>query len=205
MSRGQAFDDFCKCELVLCSPLTRALQTCLVGLGGLLRLRNLSVVMVPQARERLNVGSADSIGCAIGETDILERVKEKTAELFGDASAAAAAIDGIALDDLEVRSRWWSTVPEAEKNVALRIGELMHQVQYSPAKDIVLVGHSHLIREILRTYLSPSFGERAPDLDAQLRKLKLSHCGVAKLSLDFAAGEPPIRDVLLMLDTKLVP
>ena len=80
------------------------------------------------------------------------------------------------------------------------------QIRYSPAEMIVLVGHSHLLRELLQTKLHDSFTQREPELASQLRSLKLSNCGVARLELDFEldSGRTPIVDCRLLAGTELV-
>lgn len=202
-----ALRDLAGCRLVLSSPLTRALQTCLLALGTVLRRRGQSIRLAPNARERINPGSADSFGCAVGAEEILERVHAKTADLFeSDAAAANAAVGGIALEDAEVRTRWWSSGPENKEGVAQRLEAFRRQVQYSPEESVVLVGHSHWIRELLKANLHPSVAEQDPAFAGKLRKQKLSNCGVAQLDLDFGqSDDKPIVGVRLLAGTSLVP
>ena len=184
--------ELCSADLIVSSPLTRALQTCLLSLGRILRARGVPVYLMPNARERINPGSADSFGAAMGAEAVLDRLIEKTSEVFNGAdqneklTLAKQAIGGIALDDLEARSRWWSAGPEGASGVAgvsQRLGDLFDQLRYSNAETIVLVGHSHLFRELLKLHLCDS--KIDPGLAADLRKKKLSNCGVARLELDF--------------------
>lgn len=203
-----ALRELCAAPLVLCSPLTRALQTCLIGLGAACGLREAArrVRLVPAARERRNHGAVDSIGCAVGEAEIAERLLTTTTQLYGgDAEAAKAAVGGVALDDLEVCSKWWSGPPaEPKEEVAERLGDLVRQLRYCHEETIVLVSHSHWIRELLREYLADAFSVAQPELGAMLRSHKLSTCGVACLDLDFATADRPIVDVKLLLGTELV-
>ena len=80
----------------------------------------------------------------------------------------------------------------------------MQQIQYSAAASIVLVGHSHFFRELLRANLSAGVAKSAPELAKELASKKLSNCGVACLELDFETGGPPIVDVQLLAGTRLV-
>ena len=158
-----------------------------------------------RAREKLNAGGVDTMGRAVSEAEIRARVLEGTRALCAGDEARAETLCAPRLDDAEVRSRWWSLLPESADDVSARLAELFRQIRYCPAERIVLVGHSHLIREILRANLHASFEAASPGLAAQLKKLKLSNCGVAKLSLDFEGEAAPIRDVQLLLNTELVP
>lgn len=199
----------CACELVMSSPFTRALQTCLIGFGSVLRAKGQAVYLAPNARERLNPGSADSFGCAVCASEVLDRTISKTRDLFdGDDSAAREVVGGIALDDTEVQSKWWSTVPEGKEGVSQRMAALVRQIQYSSAEVILLVGHSHFLRELMKEQLRDNFVSKEPALAAQLKKCKLSNCGIARLDLEFdddvAIGKKVIADVRLLAGTKLV-
>jgi broad specificity phosphatase PhoE len=201
--------DLCGAKLILCSPLTRALQTCLIALGHACNLRSPGrhVHLAPNAREKRNHGAVDSIGCAIGEAEVRARLMQTTAELYeGDADAASRAVGGIELEDLEVRQRWWCTSPaESELEVHQRLAEFVRQIQYASEETIVLVGHSHWIRELLREYLHASVGRRDPEFAKRLASRKLSNCGVARLAFDFdESDETPITDVQLLCGTGLV-
>ena len=92
-------------------------------------------------------------------------------------------VGGIGLDDTECRSHWWSTLPDAKDSVTQRLEQVLRRVQYDPCESIVLVGHSHWLREFLRAYLHEDVATRDPELAAQLKSRKLSNCGVACLDL----------------------
>jgi len=148
-----------------------------------------------------------AISC--GAEEVRERAESKMAELLdGDLAAAKELVGGVGLDDVEVRSRWWSAGPEAASGVAgvqQRLSDLMAQIRYSPAETVVLVGHSHLFRELLRSRIDASFSGRDPSLAASLKSKKLSNCGVARLELDFdAAPETPIVGCRLVAGTEMV-
>ena len=208
-SEATLLRDLCGAKLILCSPLTRALQTCLIALGHACNLRSPGrrVRLAPNAREKRNHGAVDSIGCAIGEEEVRARLMQTTAELYeGDADAASRAVGGIELEDLEVRQRWWCTSSaESELEVHQRLAEFVRQIQYASEETIVLVGHSHWIRELLREYLHESVGRRDPEFAKRLTSRKLSNCGVARLAFDFdECDETPITDVQLLCGTGLV-
>jgi len=201
-----ALRELCEAEAVLCSPLTRALQTCVIGLRSLLSSSGKVVKLMPNARERRNHGANDSIGCCLGEEQVRARLLEATTAVSeGSDSAASDWVAGIALDDLEVRSRWWSAFPEGKEEVNERLADFMRQVHYAPETTLVLVGHSHWIRELLRANLHPDFALQSSEFASQLKSHKLSNCGVARLELDFSGEQAkPIVDVRLLAGTKLV-
>ena len=100
-AEAAALCELCAADLIMCSPLTRALQTCVLALGGVLKERAQPIYLAPNARERINPGSADSFGCAIGATEVHERLLAKTADLVhGEndivtpSGAAKAILDG---------------------------------------------------------------------------------------------------------------
>jgi hypothetical protein len=74
---GSEAEEVLKATLVVCSPLTRAIQTCLVGLAPLLAREGgaCSVQLNPNAREKRNFGGKDSSGKHVGDaiTADLER------------------------------------------------------------------------------------------------------------------------------------
>jgi len=73
---------------------------------------------------------------------------------------------------------------------------------YSPHKTVVVVGHSHWIREIFKKFISPSFREKRPDFAKEVGSKKLCNCGVAKCEVDASVSpEAPIVDVELVLGT----
>jgi broad specificity phosphatase PhoE len=67
---------FLEARMVMSSPLTRAIQTCLIGLQHHPTLRANGVKLVKEAREVKNVGGMDSLGKAVGE-EIRDRVLEE--------------------------------------------------------------------------------------------------------------------------------
>ena len=83
------------------------------------------------------------------------------------------------------------------------------QVRFAPQRSIVLVGHSHYFRELLRHFRSDQcvaldasgFPIESKDLDAK----KLSNAGIARVELDFEASEvTPVREFQLLFQTELI-
>jgi len=190
-------------QQVLCSPLSRAVETCLVALAPLLQRKNLPVTLAPNAREHFRGGGADSLGTATGGVEVRARVREHLLALCANAAEADALL-APHLEDDEVRCRWWSVLPESSEELQERVAELLRQVRFSPHEHIVVVGHSLFIRELFRELSHPTFFERAPELAAALRTQKLENCGVVCAELELGGGRaPPIVDAHLMLGSQL--
>lgn len=195
-----------KAQLVVCSPLTRAIQTCLVALGPLLASGAHRVQLNPNAREKRNFGGKDSSGKHIGEA-ISVAMEQAMRELFPEAEAKAEELLRPRLDLELVQTQWWLGSKEDGSHVVERTAELLSQLRYCEAQSIVLVGHSHYFRELFRQFMPDAVAMSAaqnPYGDA-LRQKKLSNCGIAAVEMDWAA-EPdrPVAKVRLLFDTALV-
>ncbi|KAG8460653.1 hypothetical protein KFE25_011428 [Diacronema lutheri] len=209
-------------QMVACSPLTRAMQTCVIALAPLMRHRGCRLRVCPNLREKKNLGGFDSSGSAVGG-DVARRLAETTRELYADVPAIGAALVAAApIDTSEVGSRWWSDLVESADEMRVRLRELLWQLQYAPEERIAVVGHSHFLRALFRAHLSAKFCASHRALAGRLTTQLISNCGVAALTLDFAerdvayatlgedvAVRQPgtagvIEDVELMLGTTLV-
>ena len=82
-------------------------------------------------------------------------------------------------------------------------------MRFAPQRSIVLVGHSHYFREMLRHFRSDEcvaldasgFPIEPKDLDTK----KLSNAGIARVELDFEASEvTPVREFQLLFQTELI-
>ena len=131
------------------------------------------------------------------------QVRAKLEMLYGDEPGQVARLLAPRLDATEVQSRWWSSLPEGKEEMRLRIDELLAQVRYAPHEHVVLVAHSHLLRELFRQRLHPSFVNKAPELVDRLRNKRAQNCGIVCLELDGTMEEQPIIDVHLLLGTEL--
>ena len=232
-----------KAQAVWSSPLTRALETCLIALQPLIVQRSgpgcngtrggggggaatggaaeaaggeaaaaaavepLTVALNPNLREKRNFGGKDSSGKWCGDA-LSEGVHSELDKLFADDEATAKALSAVPLDLSQVQNRWWLGSKESEQHVGERIEELVSQVRFSPHSSIVLVGHSHYFREVLRRCRSPAgctltdaAGITIDPADADAKKL--SNAGIARLDFDFTS-EKPITSVRLLFNTQLV-
>ena len=181
------------------SPLTRAIQTCIVGLQPLLAARKLPVELRSNAREKKNFGGRDTIGQSIGEQcgkRAISGLKE-----MGASPAELRSLEELSFVTDEVEQPWWVASVESKEQVKLRIEELIHQIHYSPHDTIIVVGHSHFFRAMFQRFLHSEVQRRSPDLARILCEDVLPNCGVASCQFDFTRGPRMITDVCPLLSS----
>ncbi|KAL1504451.1 hypothetical protein AB1Y20_010857 [Prymnesium parvum] len=201
---GADADALMASDLVMCSPLTRAVQTCLIGLAPMLARRpDARLLLNPNLREKRNLGGMDSSGKWHGE-QLAHSVRAAMRHLYSDAPEEAERLSSPQFDLRLVQHKWWLSIEESKDLVAERINELLSQVRFSNDASMVLVGHSHFFRELLRRSIAEECELRGCSQSmAELLKKKLSNCGVARLQLDFER-EKPVVAVELLFGTTLV-
>eukprot|EP00996_Jenningsia_fusiforme_P000224 NODE_1180_length_1659_cov_31.291925_g1047_i0.p1 GENE.NODE_1180_length_1659_cov_31.291925_g1047_i0~~NODE_1180_length_1659_cov_31.291925_g1047_i0.p1 ORF type:complete len:497 (+),score=80.10 NODE_1180_length_1659_cov_31.291925_g1047_i0:103-1593(+) len=187
-------------ELVCSSPLTRAVETALVAMYPLL-MRTRYLQLLPNARERRNLGGRDSSGDKVGD-GIKARVLRCLEEFAGPQVVEQCA--AFTWDMKEVEDKWWDNIPESAKDVVERQMEFLNQLQFSAETNIVVVGHSHFFRELFRGFLHPSFVSSDPGFCQDLQERILCNAGVAALWMDFHHPLTPISSVRLLMGTYLV-
>lgn len=201
LAAGTPLERLLSADAVWASPLTRALQTCLVGLKPLLLAQGLSVQLRKNAREPHHIADLNSRGVAVGAAALMRRASEKLREVVGEARAHAAELaelEGVPLESVEVEEEWWEEgSSETSAQLRRRLHELMRQVQYSPYERIVLVTHGSVIAELLSLH-QPSGGavvrERAAlESGSPLEEVlggpphegKVESCAIVCCKLDF--------------------
>ena len=129
-----------RAELIMCSPLTRAIETCLIGLQPLLlpveggsaaesgSSGRHGVLLNPNLREKRNFGGKDSSGKWVGSA-IQSGVHAELTKLYLDAPSVAESLKRVPLELSYVQNQWWLGSKESERHVAERIGELLAQVR----------------------------------------------------------------------------
>jgi len=169
-------------------------------------LRCAAVVLNPNLREKRNFGGKDSSGKWISDA-LREGVHDALRTLYADSPDIVEKLVGVELDLASVRNKWWLGSAESEGHVVDRIDDMLNQVHFNTSKSVVLVGHSHYFREVMRHFraeacaLSDSGGE---SLDpTQLKSKKLSNAGVIKCELDFSQAKPLVS-VQLLFATSLI-
>jgi len=196
-------------DVVYVSPLTRAIQTAVIGLGKVLSEPGSGhLVLMANAREKQNFGGFDSQPMAIGSA-VIKRTLDELVLLYQGRKTGEGIVNAfrkLKFDTQEVQGRWWNPVAaESDAEVKIRLEEFMAQLKYTPHKTIVVVGHSHFFRAVFKEFLNPNFKDKHKDFAHQLCTSKLANCGVARLDLDPSiTSGGPITNVELVLGTKLV-
>ena len=192
-------------DVVWASPLTRALQTALIGFHGFPPLRSLA--LHASCREVKNVGGFDSVGLATGSYNILQRCEKKLAEAVGQPEAAAHICNGLACDARDAAGEWWlpSERREGKKAVDRRAAEFLREVQYETLEGHcqapLVVSHSHFIRGLFKRYRDAADVTTKP-----FSVKKLANCGVVAVDVvfdDATGGAPSMRNPRLLFGSAL--
>mmetsp|Transcript_81566 Transcript_81566/g.212786 ORF Transcript_81566/g.212786 Transcript_81566/m.212786 type:complete len:418 (+) Transcript_81566:60-1313(+) len=206
------------------SPLTRAVQTALVALGPIFRRRpQLKLVLDPNLRESVDELHWDSIGDSHLE-DIKRKAVAKLEKLGEDGKAAAEAATSVVVDASATSGEWWSTSKESHADLNGRITSFLRTVRTSGCPIAILAGHSSLFRDTFRDFWEPGPQSYVPAWfrgtsqewftavrtqgtntlpTKDLQSRKLMNLGLAGMSLEGPADHPVLRQVRLMLDTRI--
>merc|ERR1712039_888996 len=195
---------FLRASAVYSSPLTRAVQTCLLALQGHPALQAGPVRLLSCAREVNKVGGLDSVGIAFGkgiETRVFNELNTALGE--AEASSVISRLDPYSCSNNE----WWTRGGSAETKPEIhsRLTQLLNTMISTPGESCILVGHSLLFVELLRECSCAQFAKDKPDAVARLGSIKLANA--ACLAIDLRAssftGETEIVDAKLMFGSHL--
>jgi broad specificity phosphatase PhoE len=208
---GPVVDEMLKADVILCSPLTRAVETFLIGLKPMFDAGMRSVILNPNLREKRNFGGKDSSGKWMGE-QIPKGVRQALVELYGNEPTSVEPLLSVDLKIEQVMNKWWLGSKESDDAVRDRIEDMLHQLQFTSAQSIVLVGHSHFFRELLRQFrtegCSYALNDGSKGDPAELKSKKLSNAGIAKLDIDFSdfssVHKKVVKAVELLFSSELV-
>ncbi len=190
---------FCNAEEVLCSPLTRAIETAIIGLRGHGAAAG-GIKLLSAVREVQNLFGKDSRGTAHGE-GTLTRVREILERDMGREQAHAMLRD-CPVDTYDTDYPWWINSKEGRTNVGNRIDDVLCAVRYSAATGLIVVGHSLFFGNLFNELpCEPGSAGRA--LYDQLRVSKLENCGCVAVDLSFVAQRVAVKDVFLLFESKL--
>lgn len=182
-------------DAVISSPLTRAVQTAVLGLRPL--LGKCTLRLIPDIRERRNWGGRDSSGTRVGN-DVIDKVKQHLPSEYSE------IVDRVDCSDVE--TQWWSDAKEDSAAMQERMNSFLDQLQAMPEKCIIIVGHSHFFRDLFHHFASKDM-ETVGALPDDFCTKKLSNCGVAAVNFDFkrrGAGTGCITKAELIYGSSLV-
>ena len=192
---------FLSADAVWSSPLTRTLQTCLIGLQGHPALLSTTsgphVTLLAAAREIKKVGGQDTVSKSLGK-DVLPRARETMALDSSLTEAEVAEIcDHIEIDPFDAAGRWWTNATDADSNGELEgrfygmVSSLRHHKVEQGAghghTPSICVAHSLVLREFFRRFLDPELRARDPFCQ-QLTQDKMGNASMVKVVLDFGPG-----------------
>jgi len=195
-------------DIIYVSPLTRAVQTAVIGLRQALVAadRPGELVLMATAREKQNFCGFDTKSEMVG-ADVIQRAVNELRLLYKDpGSEVLKVLKRIRVDVQEVQDTWWHTGKvESDEELQARLQEFMSQLLHSPHRTIVVVGHSHFFRAVFQKYLSEEFRARRPEFARRLTTMTMMNCGVVRLRLgpNESASHGTISEVELVLDTVL--
>ena len=210
--------EFLCARRILCSPLTRALQTAIVSLTHHPVLQHSlhgktsaggpeepagRIELIATARERRNFGGFDSQGKAIGG-EIIERSKREFADLYHHGVPTFVHQTLKVVDVNDCTYPWWNSNKESIESFARRMKSFCEHISHLPDEGIVVVGHSHFIREFVRNRLSPEFRKARPVFAESLGVNVVCNCGVLGMRIDCDdPSDPQILELELLLDSKM--
>lgn len=211
---------FLSAKAIFASPLTRATQTALLTCEDhpLLRTAERSesashynMTLLRQIREIKNVGSFDTVGNYSG-ADIISHVKDVLSRDLGEERSGKVLPDALTIDVNDAIGPWWTPleVKESSADVRRRFSELWTYLRYGTSADtVILVGHSHFFRFMMREHMSNTFKTNEPQWTEQLSHGKLNNGSCIRVSVawenssDFMAA-PVINSARLVFGSQLL-
>jgi broad specificity phosphatase PhoE len=215
------YQSFVNASVIYSSPLTRATQTALLTCEGheAFKSPNGKLTLLSSLREVKNFGSFDTVGRYSGE-EISKHVHEMLKRDLGEERCQEVLKPTIDFNDAQ--EQWWTAleVQESKSDVNLRLKELWNYLRYGTEKDhvtqedasvVILVGHSHYFRQLLRENLSPEYREREMEWTTELSQKKLDNAACLRITVVWKYPQdtllipgPVIEEAKLVFDSKLV-
>jgi broad specificity phosphatase PhoE len=220
------------------SPLTRAIQTALLTCEGhpAFQSSQRKLILLSSLREIKNFGSFDTVGRYSGD-DIPRHVHEMLQRDLTDEIKCHEVLKPF-IDSNDAQEQWWTAleIQETKADVNLRMKELWNYLRYVTAEEdkdndkedmekkkeegndptnndfvIILVGHSHYFRQMMRQYLSPEYREKEPEWTTDLSQKKLDNAACLQITVVWKYPEdsllipsPVIENAKLVFDSQLV-
>lgn len=194
---------FLSADRVLSSPLSRALQTCLLALHDHPTAEKDGVTLCRDLREVKSVGGLDSQGKCYGAA-ILQRCEEKLLKKYkqgltergssrGELTAAATRVLDICtrvkIDYNDAHTQWW-VLKDSSSDVESRIEDFLCYIRYCPGNTFICVGHSMFIKALFTHRLADAWARENPETAQNLKREKLTNAGCVAVDIDFSSIRP---------------
>jgi len=168
---------FLAAETILSSPLTRALQTCLLSLQGHPTFSEKGIKLCRDLREVKSLGGFDAKGKYYG-TKIMHRTEQKLKKKVKEMTAGADAADikqhihmienicrKTTIDYNDANSQWW-VLKETKADVERRVEDFVSFLRYSPESTFICVGHSMFLKALFSICLCPKWCTLNPEFSS---------------------------------------
>lgn len=175
-----------KVDLVMSSPLTRALQTAVVAFGGLPAVAKRNIFLLSLAREVQARGGHDTRGTKVGPA-LLKKAMTELREVVGE---EAAHYNAVKIDSFDCFSQWWSESDkeEGEAETSLRLQQLRSLFHGLKFHTGLLVTHPVLASLFLRRFAAPELLSNPATAAMVHEDLPRAQCLRLELDLDAPSG-----------------
>uniref|UniRef100_A0A7S0CWA6 C2 domain-containing protein n=1 Tax=Amorphochlora amoebiformis TaxID=1561963 RepID=A0A7S0CWA6_9EUKA len=216
-SMDPELQNFLNADMVLSSPLTRALQTCLLSLEGHPTVKEKGVTLCRHLREIKSLGGFDAKGKCYGPA-IMERVEEKLKKKVKEGLSA----EGVRLEEIkeqvekmsavcktkvdynDANSQWW-VFKDTPSSVKERLEDFLSYIRYLDGDTFICVGHSMFLKALFTHCLSQDWTAKNPETAENLKKEKLTNAGCVAAELVFRSrSKGSEREDCEIVDVKLI-
>lgn len=190
--------EFLSATTIYSSPLTRAIQTGMIGLKSHPTMRKQGVTLVRDARESKNLGGFDTHGIAKGAA-IRQRVLKEMLTLYDNENSedhGSSKLLGdshvFAIDPNDAMNVWWTITQDAASEVKERQMDLLQKLACSSEEVMIVVGHSLFFREVYKEFACQEAKELAKqekNSKAQKEKKQERAAGAREASTAHAESE----------------
>ena len=179
---------FIHADSVYCSPMTRAIETALVGLFGHSALRNPGLHLYSVIREIKGVGGLDSVGVAFGSA-ISERVSTELESKLGRSRTEHITAPLVHYNDAS--QTWWTQLSsfDSAQDQHERIGDFISFSRHWDSQCPIFVGHSLFFKAFYSRRLSPIIERIRPELSENLKKYRLGNASVLAVTLLYSSSK----------------
>jgi len=181
--------DFLAAEVIYCSPLTRAVETALLGLHGHPTMAGRGLTLLSTAREKKGLFGRDSQGSVVGMA-IGERVHAQLVTTLGEEYTRQVMVN---IDPHDCGSVWW-VCADTPGALDERFDEFLSTLRDCAESTIIVVGHSLFFQEMVKRHASPQL--------AHMGDKKLANASCLGMVVDFSQpAAPAIVQAQLMFGT----